>query len=42
MFLDNLRAQVLEKTLNQIPSRTIKDATQRIFGNGNKIKGALK
>ena len=42
MFLDNLRAQILEKTLNQIPSRTIKDSTQRIIGNGNKIKGALK
>ena len=41
-FLDNLRAQRLEKTLIQIPSRTIKDTIQRIFGNGNKIKGILK
>ena len=42
MILDNLRAQRLEKTLKQIPMRTIKDSTQRIFGNGNKIRGVIK
>ena len=41
-FLDNLRAQILEKTLNQIPLRTMRDASQRIIGNGDKIKGALR
>ena len=41
-ILDNLRAQKLEKKLSQIPLRTVKDAQQRIFGQGNKVTGMLK
>ena len=41
-ILDNIRAQQLLFTLKQIPVRTTKDATQRIIGNGNKIKAAIK
>ena len=41
-ILDNLKAQKLQFTLSQIPIRVLKDSTQRIFGNGNKIKGVLK
>ena len=41
-LLDGIRAQKLNKSLSKIPLRTTKDATQRIFGQGDKITGALK
>ena len=41
-LLDNIRAQKLKTALNNIPIRIIKDATQRIIGEGDKILGMLK
>ena len=40
--IDNIRARELQLKLGSIPHRVSKDACQRIFGNGNKIKGAIK
>ena len=42
LALDNKKAQALERILKTIPARTIKDAQQRIIGNGSKIKGVLR
>ena len=41
-ILDSLRAQQLNSTLGKIPLRTIKDAQERIIGQGDKVKGMLK
>jgi hypothetical protein len=36
------RAHKLNKTLNNIPRRTLKDAHDRIIGDGNKAAGAIR
>ncbi|CAG9311042.1 unnamed protein product [Blepharisma stoltei] len=41
-LFDNVRSQKLKNALGRIPKRTIKDATQRIIGGGDKVKGAIK
>ena len=41
-ILDNVRAQQLKNLLQAIPHRTVKDAQQRIFGQGDKVTGALR
>ena len=41
-ILDGIRTQKLLKALNKVPVRTMRDATQRILGDGNKVKGAIK
>ena len=40
--MDNLRAQHLNFLMNKIPRRTLKDAENRILGQGNLISGKLK
>ena len=40
-LMDNIKAQKLKSALQNIPVRTIKDANERIFGQGDKIKGRL-
>ena len=41
-LLDAMRAQKLKHSMSKIPLRTIKDAENRIIGQGEKIKGMLK
>ena len=41
-LLDRVRAHQLKNTMEKIPNRSIKDSVQRIIGQGDKIKGALK
>ena len=41
-ILDNARAQKLDHILKMIPLRTLKDAEQRILGQGDKISGMIK
>ncbi|OMJ87657.1 hypothetical protein SteCoe_10583 [Stentor coeruleus] len=41
-LLDSLKSLKLKNHLKQIVLRKIRDATQRIIGGGNKIKGALQ
>ena len=41
-FFDNLRSAKLLNVLNRIPIRRTRDATQRILGGGDKIKGQLQ
>ena len=41
-LFDNFRSQKLKISLQNIPRRVIKDAYERIIGDGNKVKGALK
>ncbi|OMJ93792.1 hypothetical protein SteCoe_3113 [Stentor coeruleus] len=41
-ILDNLKSQKLKSALTNIPRRTLKDAHDRIYGDGNKVKGAIK
>ena len=40
--VDRLTAQRLLTSLNSIPQRTLKDACDRIIGEGDKLKGALR
>ena len=42
MLLDNVRTQKLKIALTNVPRRTLRDAYQRIIGEGDKVKGALK
>ena len=41
-ILDNLKAEKLKSTMARIPLRTIKDAEDRIMGQGDKVKGMIK
>ena len=41
-MLDSLKAEKLKSILNVIPKRVLKDAEDRIVGQGNKIKGRLR
>lgn len=41
-LFDNLRSQKLKTRLGNLHKRTIKDVIERISGDGNKVKGALK
>ncbi|OMJ81595.1 hypothetical protein SteCoe_17904 [Stentor coeruleus] len=41
-LLDNLRSQKLKHSLVSIPTRTLRNVCERIFGEGNLIKGALR
>ena len=41
-LLDGKRSHQLVAALNKIPKRVLKDASQRILGGGNKVKGAIK
>ena len=41
-ILDGIRTPKLLKALSRVPVRVISDATQRILGEGNKVKGAIK
>ena len=41
-ILDNIKSQKLKIALEKVPKRTLRDATQRILGNGDKVKGAIK
>ena len=41
-ILDNLKANQLKNLLSVVSKRVIKDANQRVIGNGNLIKGTLK
>ncbi|OMJ89188.1 hypothetical protein SteCoe_8740 [Stentor coeruleus] len=41
-FFDSLRSAKLLNCLSRIPTRATRDATQRIFGGGNKVKGCLE
>ena len=41
-ILGVIRAQKLLKALSRVPVRVLRDATQRIFWNVNKVKGAIK
>ena len=40
-ILDSLRTQKLKEALNRVPKRTLRDAVQRIAGDGSRVKGAL-
>ena len=37
-ILDGFRTQKLLKALSRVPVRVMSDATQRILGDGNKVK----
>ena len=39
--LDAAKSQQLKSALSKVPRRTLKDATQRILGDGNKVKGVI-
>ena len=41
-ILDGIRTQKLLNALSRVPVRVMWDDTQRILGNGNKVKGAIK
>ena len=41
-ILDNVKSQKLKIALEKVPKRTLRDATERIIGNGDKVKGAIK
>ena len=41
-ILDEIRTQKLLKALSRVPVKVMRDATQRILGDGNKVKGAIK
>ena len=41
-LFDGIRSHKLNICLTRIPRRVIKDVSQRILGEGNKIKGAIK
>jgi hypothetical protein len=40
--LNALKAKELKIKLESIPSRTVKDAFERIVGDGSKLKGVIK
>ena len=40
--LEKLRAQQLRSTLNKLPQRHVKDAVDRILGDGGKVAGCLR
>ena len=40
-LLDQLRQTMLQMALSKIASRVMRDGIQRIFGEGNKVKGAF-
>jgi hypothetical protein len=42
LILDALKSQKLKNALGNIPKRTLKDATERIIGNADKVKGVLR
>ena len=41
-LLDGIKSQKLKIALREVSKRTIRDSFQRIFGSGNRIKGAVK
>ena len=41
-ILDNVRSQKLLICLEKIPKSKLRDVTQRIIGEGDKVKGAIK
>jgi hypothetical protein len=41
-LLDNTRSERLRNAMKGLPRRKLKDAFQRIHGEGNKVKGAIK
>jgi hypothetical protein len=41
-MLDQANAVKLEKKLLSIPKRTIKDAYERIIGDGSKLAGVMR
>ena len=41
-IFNGMRNQKLQNCLEKIPKRKMRDATQRIVGEGDKIKGAIK
>ena len=41
-FMDNIKSQKLKNAMTNIPRRVVKDAFQRVIGDGSKVKGALK
>ena len=41
-LLDGVRAHKLNNLLKYIPNRVVKDAHQRVIGQGNKVVGALR
>ena len=42
LILNNLKSQKLSICLNKVPKRVLRDAVQRIIGDGSKVKGAIK
>jgi len=41
-IMNNLKSQILLNALNKVPKRVLRDAVQRIIGDGSKVKGAIK
>ena len=41
-FIDSARSQKLLKSLEKVTKRKLRDATQRIVGEGDKVRGAVK
>ena len=41
-ILDGIRTQKLLLALNKVPIRTLRDTTQRILGEGDQVKGAIR
>ena len=41
-ILNGLKSQKLLVALNKVPKRVLRDAVQRIIGDGSKVKGAIK
>ena len=41
-FFDNVRSLKLKTSLEKVTKRTIRDSTQRIIGQGDKVKGAMQ
>jgi hypothetical protein len=41
-ILDNVRTQKLLQSLSKVSLRTLRDCSERILGDGSKVKGAIK
>lgn len=41
-LVNELKGQKLRNALEKIPRRTLKDATDRILGEGDKVNGAIR
>jgi len=41
-LLNAIKARELKECLERIPNRIVKDAYERINGDGNKLKGVIK